>query len=84
MNSILSSLCLIGGVVVLTLIALAIIKDLFSKTNYGRVARFLVEVGPEGSDISKPSISRLQMLIWNGDPKVAKVAPMWKKISATL
>lgn len=23
---------------------------------------------------------QLQMLIWNGDPKGAKVAPMWKKI----
>lgn len=65
MNSYLSTACLFGGVVVLALIALAIIKDLFSKSNEGRVARFLVEVGPEGSGGSKPSISRLQMLIWN-------------------
>ena len=25
---------------------------------------------------------QLQMLIWNGDPKAAKVAPMWKKIGS--
>lgn len=65
MNTYLSSAALFGGVVVLALIALAIIKDLLSNTNKGWVARFLVEVGPGGSGGSKPSISRLQMLIWN-------------------
>ena len=38
----------------------------------------------EGDRHSPLAAHQLQMLIWNGDPKAAKVAPMWKKLSATL
>lgn len=34
----------------------------------------------DGDRHSSLAAHQLQMLIWNGDPKAAKVAPMWKKI----
>ena len=38
----------------------------------------------DGDRHSLLAAHQLQMLIWNGDPKAAKVAPMWKKIDAVL
>ena len=49
---------------VLTLIAGVIIMMLFKGTAQSRFANFLFEAGGEGQ-VSKPSVSRLQMLIWN-------------------
>lgn len=31
--------------------------------------------------IKRLAVHELQLLIWNGDPKASKVAPMWRKIS---
>ena len=49
---------------VLTLIAGVIIMMLFKGTAQSRFANFLFEAGGVGQ-VSKPSVSRLQMLIWN-------------------
>jgi hypothetical protein len=49
---------------VLTLIAGLIIWMMFKGTAQSRIANFLFEAGGEGQ-VGKPSVSRLQMLIWN-------------------
>jgi hypothetical protein len=49
---------------VLTLIAAVVIVMLFKGTAQSRFANFLFEAGGEGQT-GKPSVSRLQMLIWN-------------------
>ena len=38
----------------------------------------------DGDRHSLLAAHQLQMLIWNGDPKAAKVAPMWKKIDVAV
>lgn len=50
--------------VVLVLIAAVIIVMLFKGTAHDRIAGLLFEVGADGQ-LGKPSVSRLQMLIWN-------------------
>ncbi len=56
------NIILFAALVVLALIAAAIILVLLKKPDAS--ASFLLEGGPEGQG-GKPSVSRLQMLIWN-------------------
>ena len=41
---------------------------------------------PKNKDtaLSQLDVHELQLLIWNGDPAEAKVAPVWKKVSASV
>ena len=59
-----SALTLGMAAIVLTLIAAVIIKMMFQGTLNGRILNFLYE-GSEDGMSGKPSVSRLQMLIWN-------------------
>jgi hypothetical protein len=52
---------LLAGGLVLTALAATIIYGLFSQEHRGKSISFLLEGGKSG----KPSISRLQMLVWN-------------------
>jgi len=35
---------------------------------------------PKGEVLSSLAAHELQLLLWNGDPAVSKVAPMWKRV----
>lgn len=61
---IISALTLGLAALVLTLIAAMIILMMYRGTLDGRAFNFLYEIGPDGKT-GKPSVSRLQMLIWN-------------------
>jgi amino acid transporter len=58
----LNHIIMFAALLVLILIAVAIIYVLFKKPD--TFATFLLEPGPQGEP-GKPSVSRLQMLIWN-------------------
>jgi hypothetical protein len=43
--------------------------------------RFQWWPGDAQSQLSALAVHELQLLIWNGDPRRAHVAPLWKKIT---
>lgn len=56
---------LLAGAAVLTIIAVAIGWSLYRGGATNQTARFLFEPSSDGKGDGKPSVSRLQMLIWN-------------------
>ncbi|MCP5151481.1 MAG: hypothetical protein H6982_12025 [Chromatiales bacterium] len=64
-NEVVSTLFLLAASAVLVLIAAGLFKGLVSGGGGTQFVSFLLESPKPGEDKGKPSISRLQMLIWN-------------------
>ena len=62
---ILPMLFLVAGALTLASIALVIVVGLFRSQKGGKAVSFFMEVPAKEGQDSKPSVSRLQMLIWN-------------------